>query len=122
MSQQPVTGIAETIRHFEKVGENVVSGGKLIPKKISDSWVLMIHLTDAIDSGDYLRAVDVHPVQAMGDLQEYVVDTSNNPAVTYSGFVEGGTKYMPARFPAEKAIEREDFVSSIMDFIEKGLG
>ena len=118
---QPVSGIAEIIRHFEKVGENFERGGKYIPKKISESWQLMIHLTDAIDSGDYLRAVDVHPVQGTGDFQEYVVDTSNNPAVVYEGLVEGGTKYMTARFPAEKAIEREDFVTSIMDFVEKGL-
>lgn len=117
-----VDGIAEIIRHFEKVGENVVRSGVQIPKKISDSWVLMINITGSIDSGDMLRAVNHHPVQTSGDLLEYLVDTSDNPNVNYAGMLEGGTVYFEARNIAQRAVEREDFVSSITDPVEKGLG
>ena len=116
-----VSGIGEIIRHFERVAENVTRDAEQIPKKISDSWVLMILLTDAIDSGDMLRAVNFHPVAQENDFSQFVVDTSDNPDVNYEGFVEGGTKFMPARFPAEKAIEREDFVTSITGMVEDGL-
>lgn len=119
---EQVQSVAEIVRRFEKIGENFERKGGQIPKKITDSWVLMINITDAIDSGDMLRAVNFHPVETSGELLEYVVDTSDNPSVNYEGFVEGGTKNMEARYPAQKGIEREDFVSSIIDFVEEPLG
>ncbi len=117
-----VQGIAEINKHFAQTSENFARDAWQIPKKISDSWVFMIHLTDAIDTGDYLRSVNWHPQTTGGDLQQYLVDTSDNQRVDYPGFVEGGTRIMPARFPAEKAIEREDFTQSIMAMVEQGLG
>jgi len=116
-----VQGIGEIIRDFQAVEENFQNDSWQIPKKIGDSWVFMIHLTDAIDTGAMLRAVGWHPQQTEGDLLIWTVDTlTDNPEVDYPGFVEGGTKYMPARFPAQKAIEREDFVQSIAAMIDGG--
>jgi hypothetical protein len=116
-----VQGIGDIRKGFRDVQENFERDAEKIPKKISDSWVLMIHLVDAIDSGDYLRAVNFHPQQTAGDLKQWTVDTDDNSDVTYPGFVEGGTKLMTARFPAEKAIQREDFVQLIGDMVERGL-
>lgn len=118
---EQVQTVAEIVGRFKKAGENFERGSGQITKKISDAWVLMINLTDAIDSGDYLRAVAPHPVQTSGELLEYVIDTSDDSNVIYEGFVEGGTKYMEARHPAQKAVEREDFVSTILDLVEKPL-
>ncbi len=118
----PVSGISEILRAERGIAENFASQPDAIPKKITDAWVLMIHITDAIDSGDYLRAVNFHPVQSGGDLLEYLVDTSDNPKVDYPGFVEGGTKFMAGRYPAQKSIEREDFVPLIRQMVETPLG
>ena len=116
-----VQGISEIIDDLEQVGKKVARDGWQIPKKISDSWVFMIHITDAIDKGNMLRAIAWHPQETSAELQQSVIDTSDNEEVTYEGFVEGGTKYMAARFPAQKAIEREDFVQNIFDFVESSL-
>ena len=116
-----IQGIAEIRKGFAETKENFDDGGEVIARKIEQSWVLMIHLTDAIDKGNYLRAIDSRPVNASGEMQQFVVDTENNSEVIYSGFVEGGTKYMAARFPAQKGIEREDFVQTILDFADSGL-
>lgn len=116
-----VQGIGEIIEGFRAVEENFQNDAWQIPKKISDSWVFMIHITDAIDTGDMLRAVGWHPQQTAGDMQQWTVDTlTDNPNVDYPGFVEGGTKYMPARFPAGRGIEREDFVQSIGAMVDRG--
>ena len=116
-----IKGIAEIIEGFRAVEENFERDAWQIPKKLQDSWAFMIHLTDAIDTGDYLRAVKWHPQASADDMQQFTVDTLENPKVeNYSGFVEGGTKYMEARFPAQKAVEREDFVQTIGSFVEKG--
>ena len=116
-----VQGIGEIIRDFQAVEENFQNDSWQIPKKISDSWVFMIHIVDAIDTGAYLRAVNWHPQQTEGDLLIWTVDTlTDNAEVDYPGFVEGGTKYMSARYPAQKAIEREDFVQSIAAMIDGG--
>ena len=113
-------GIAEIRQAFAAVKENFERDAWKISKELSDSWVYMIHIVDAIDSGDMLRAVNWHPQQTGGDLKQWTVDTSDNPDVNYPGLVEGGTEYMAARFPAQKAIEREDFVQSITDMVERG--
>ena len=117
---QVLTGIGDVIKAFERLEETIEENAWAIPKKIQDSWVFMIHLTDAIDTGDYLRSVKWHPQGTEGALRQFIVDTSENPKVDYPGFVEGGTRYMEARFPAQKAIEREDFVQGIGDWIERG--
>lgn len=116
-----VQGIADIRKGFAEVKENFDEGGEVISRKIEQSWVQMIHLTDAIDSGDYLRAIGSRPISANGEMKTYIVDTEENPDVIYPGFVEGGTKFMAARFPAQKGIEREDFVQSILGFADSGL-
>lgn len=115
-----VQGIEEIRRDFAAMEENFRDDAWQIPKKISDSWVMMIHLTDAIDTGDMLRSVGWHASASEGDMRQWIVDTSDNREVDYEGFVEGGTQQMPARFPARRAIEREDFVTSITDLVERG--
>ncbi len=116
-----VKGIAEIVEGFRAVEENFEQGAWQIPKKLQDSWAFMIHLTDAIDSGDYLRAVKWHYQVTTGEMQMFTVDTLENPEVEkYTGFVEGGTKYVEARFPARRGIEREDFVQTIGGFVDKG--
>jgi len=116
-----VQGIDEIRRGFRDVDENFKNDAWKIPKKLSDSWVFMIHITDAIDSGDMLRAVNWHPQTTEDDMKQWIVDTlTDNPEVDYPGFVEGGTKYMEARYPAQRGIEREDFVQSITGMVEGG--
>jgi hypothetical protein len=116
-----VQGIGEIRKGFRDVEENFQNDSWIIPKKISDSWVYMIHITDAIDTGDMLRAVNWHPQATAGDLKQWTVDTlTDNPEVDYPGFVEGGTKFMEARYPAQKGIEREDFAQSITDMVDRG--
>lgn len=115
-----VKGIGEILEGFAHTQENVERDAWQIAKKIQDSWAFMIHLTDAIDKGDYLRAVRWHPQETGDDMQQFTVDTSDNPKVDYPGFVEGGTKYMAGRFPASRAVEREDFVQTMAAWVENG--
>lgn len=120
-----IQGIEEIRQAFAQVEENFERDSWRIPKKISDSWVFMIHIADAIDTGDYLRSVNYREgseVENVGDFMQWTVDTLDNEDVDYPGFVEGGTDRMSARFPAQKAIEREDFVSSIDAMADRGLG
>lgn len=117
----PVTGIGEILTAERSIAKSFERNSRLIPKKISDAFVQQIRITDAIDSGDFLRAVNFHPVQTSGDLLQYLIDTSDNPGVNYGGLVEGGTESMPARFPAQRAIESEDFVSTILALVETPL-
>ena len=116
-----VQGIAEINEDLAKIGHNFRENGWQFAKTVSDEWAFMIHLTDAIDTGDMLRAVNWHPQETGGDLQQFIVDVSDNSNVNYEGFVEGGTKFMAARFPAQKGIERVDFAQSITSFVEGGL-
>lgn len=116
-----VQQIAVIKEDLSQVAENFRRNGWQFAKKISDSWGFMIHLTDAIDTGDMLRAVNWHPQGESGELQQFIVDTSDNDKVNYEGFVEGGTKYMAARFPAQKGIERVDFAQTITAFVDGGL-
>lgn len=115
-----VQGGGEIVRAFAKTQSDFERDAWQIPKKLQDSWAFLIHLTDAIDTGDYLRAIKWHPQATADDMQQYLVDTDENPKVDYPGFVEGGTKFMAARFPAEKGIEREDFVQTVASLIEGG--
>lgn len=116
-----VQGIDEIRKGFRDVDENFKNDAWKIPKTLSDSWVFMIHITDAIDSGDMLRAVNWHPQTTEDVMKQWIVDTlTDNPEVDYPGFVEGGTKYMEARYPAQRGIEREDFVQSITGMVEGG--
>lgn len=118
--QKVIQGIGEIIQGFAQVEENIERNAWQIPKKIQDSWVFMIHITDAIDTGDYLRSVHWHPATTENEMRQFTVDHSENPKVDYPGFVEGGTRYMPPRFPAQRAIEREDFLQTIGSWIEGG--
>lgn len=116
-----LSGIGQIIKAFEETERNIETNAWMIPKKIQDSWVLMIHLTDAIDTGAYLRSVKWHPQGTESEMRQFIVDNAENPDVEkYAGFVEGGTRYMEARFPAQRGIEREDFVPTIADWIERG--
>lgn len=117
-----IQGIREIREAFDALESSVERDSWQIPKKIEESWAFMIHLTDAIDSGDYLRSVKWHPQQTEDGLMQWTVDTLEDPDVTYPGFVEGGTARMPARFPAQRGIEREDFVQSITQLVERPLG
>lgn len=117
---QIIEGTEEILQDFRAVKDNFERDSRQIPKKLQDAWVFMVHLTDAIDSGDYLRAIGWHPQSSAGDLQQFLVDTSDNKNVDYEGFVEGGTTFIAARFPAQKAIERGEFVSSIAAMVEGG--
>jgi len=118
-----IQGIEEIRQAFAQIEENFERDSWQIPKKISDSWVFMIHIVDAIDTGDYLRSVNYRKgseVEGGGDFMQWTVDTLENEKVDYPGFVEGGTDRMAARFPAQKGIEREDFITSINDMVDRG--
>lgn len=113
-------GKREIIKGFADLLEVWERDADLIPRKFSENWIFSIQIVDAVDEGDYLRAVDFHEVSSEPYLQQFQIDTSNNPDVTYEGFVEGGTKYMEARFPAQKGIERTDLVNVFDYLMDKG--
>lgn len=101
--------VSEIIGDLERVEDNFEKNGWQFAKQIAQSWVYEIHLKDAILSGDYLRSIAWKEGESSADVQQYVVDSSSNPKVeNYSSYVEGGTKYMPARYPAKSAVERVD--------------
>lgn len=115
-----VQGISEISADLKAVAANFRRNGWQFASKLSQNWVMMIHLTDAIDTGDMFRAVNWHPQETSADFQQFIVDASDNSAVNYEGFVEGGTKFMTGRFPAQKGIERTDFAQMIDSFVESG--
>lgn len=81
---------------------------------IKNSWEEEIFVVDAIDTGRMIRSVDWREqVTSFGDDLEFFIDTSDDPLVTYDGYVEGGTKYMKARYPARRGVENADFKQTI---------
>lgn len=128
MSMQGANEIPQNLRRLEKKFEG---DAWQFPKKISDAWVFQIHIVDAIDKGNYLRSVGwredgaednfQQTIGEAGSFQQFIVDTARDPIVTYPGFVEGGTKYMAARFPAQRGIEDVDFAQTFDAFVDYGL-
>lgn len=116
------SSVSEIIGDLERVGENFERGGWQFAKQIQDAWVFEIHLKQAILTGAYLRAIAWKAGESSGDIRQFIVDESSNPDVEkYSGYIEGGTKYMPARYPAQSGIERVDFVQTIDAFLDAGM-
>lgn len=117
-----VSSMSELTGDLRSVGENFERDGWRFAKEIQDAWIYEIHLKDVILSGDYLRSIGWKATESSEDFQQYVVDSSSNPDVeNYSGFIEGGTENMPARYPAQSAVERVEFVQTIDALIDAGM-
>lgn len=68
---------------------------------------------NAIRTGAFIRSINWHAVEESPDLHEYLVDTSDDPIVTYDGFVDQGTRYIVPRYMARKAIENLQLVDTV---------
>lgn len=89
--------------------------------RIKDSWVEQIYAVDAILTGRYIQSVDWKPISFGQDSQSFIVDTSRDALVTYSGHVEVGTDRMRARYPARRGIESADIGQTVDIMVEDAL-
>ena len=81
---------------------------------IKNSWEEEIFVVDAIDTGRMIRSIDWREeVTSYGDDLEFFIDGTDDPLMTYDGYVEGGTKYMKARYPARRGVENAEFKQTI---------
>lgn len=116
--------IQEVVQRFDNLITVFYRDGWKLAKNIADNYILEIQVQYIIDTGRFLRSIGWREqVHAADDhFQQYFIDSSRDYFVTYDGFIEGGTKFMPARYPAQKGIERTDFELHIDSLVETSLG
>lgn len=111
--------IEQVISDFDKYAREWEASRAIIPRHIRNNIVYQIMVTNAIDTGRFLRAVDFREESFEQNGYRFLIDSARDAEVTYDDIVERGRKdgaNYPGRFPYRKGIEMTD-VKATTDFI-----
>ena len=121
MANQFIQGIDEVFQAFDRLNKIDYFP---IADEIKNSFVQQVYIVDAIDSGDFIQAIDWYKESKFSqEHQSFLIDTSKNDVVNYSDIVERGRKdgaNYPGRYPAKKGIENaviKPIFTDSMDFV-----
>lgn len=102
----------EVIERFEKYANIWNQRNRAIPILIRNNILFQIYLTDSIDEGKFLRALDFREASMEVTGYRYLIDASRDKEVTYDDVLERGRKdgaNYPGRFNYQRGIEATDF-------------
>jgi hypothetical protein len=118
-----IQGKNQVLDALKRLEGTIGRDGWKIAKAISDNYVFEVRIVDAIDSGDFLRAIDWRAAGSTDGSFQYLIDSSKNADVTYDDIVErgsrneDGTVRVKGRFPARRGIEKTNFKVHLDRFI-----
>lgn len=105
--QQSIAEIVQTLERLKTADMDPFASA------VKTAYQEEVYVVDAIDTGRFIQSIDYYQTGASGpDNVSYNVDSSKDPLVTYDGFVEAGTIYMNARWPAKRALENLSLLSA----------
>lgn len=103
--------IEEVINRFERYVAIWNQRNDLIPRQIRNNILYEIFMTDSIDEGKFLRAVDFREDVLSATGYRYLIDASRDDRVVYDDVLErgrmDGANY-PGRFNYKGGIEATD--------------
>ena len=115
-----IQGQLDVIQAFERLER---ADWSPVAVEIVNRYEEQIYIVDAIDTGRFIQSIDWRESVSAGfDRRDYFVDSSSDSMVTYDGFVEGGTKYMAARYPARRALQQLYLGAAIESVLDRSLG
>jgi hypothetical protein len=103
--------IEEVIQKFERFASIWNERNELIPIHIRNNILYEIHMTDSIDEGKFLRALDFREESMGVSNHRYLIDASRDDRVVYDDVLERGRKDgadYPGRFNYKRGIEATD--------------
>jgi hypothetical protein len=103
--------IDEVIKKFENYVSIWNDRSNLIPTHIRNNILFQIFMTDSIDEGKFLRALDFREESLSVAGFRYLIDASRDARVTYDDVLERGRKdgaNYPGRFNYKRGIEATD--------------
>lgn len=86
--------------------------------EVKNGYEEQVYVVDAIDTGRFIRSIDYRAGSQGPDRREFFIDSSSDVLVTYDAFVEAGTKFMAARWPARRSLELLDFTAAADALVE----
>lgn len=101
----------EVNKRFEEYSRIWQSRNDLIPRQIRNNILYEIFMTDSIDEGKFLRALDFREDSLEADGYRYLIDASRDDRVIYDDVLERGRKDgadYPGRFNYKSGIEATD--------------
>jgi hypothetical protein len=103
--------VEEVIQKFENYVSIWNDRNDLIPIHIRNNILYQIFITDSIDEGKFLRAVDFREESLSDAGFRYLIDAYRDDRVTYDDVLERGRKdgaNYPGRFNYKRGIEQTD--------------
>lgn len=110
-----VQGIDDVLTAFRGF---VNSDWTAIANEITSSFEEQVYVVDAIDTGRFIRSIDWLEGEARDAFVQYLISTQRDVFVTYDGFIEFGTRFMKARYPAKLGIENADISGTIDNVVD----
>lgn len=92
-----------------------------IPYEIKTSIIREIIRTGSVDTGAMIKAIDYHREAVTDSAINWRIDASNDPDVTYDGFVElkGETRNWPGRYFYKRGIENAQIEQIFDSFADR---
>lgn len=115
-------GDDKVVADIERLERNFARRADDFPYELKTSIVRQIVSVRAIDTTAMIQAFDYHRDVVTDSGYRYKIDTSNNPAVFYDGFVEFPTanrdgSMRPGRYFVRDGIKRADIERVVNDIV-----
>lgn len=114
-------GAQRVLQAIDRYANTLLQRGDDIPYELKTSIIREVIRTGSIDTAAMITAIDYHREVVTNTEQRYRIDTSNNPDVTYDGFVEfkGETRNWPGRYFYQRGIENAELERIFDSFADR---